>query len=119
MKAKPYTKKMLKAWRETVTAYERLIETGDARGWEHYGSANPCRLCKASTTYSTTARCTDCVLGDCMGTGRLARTLYRLRWAIVGGSKAGAQSTARARLAALKRVVNPKLKHRGQLESVR
>ena len=111
----PYTKKMLRAWRQTVAAYERLIETGDARKWR----STYCHLCVASRThYGYCVICASCILENCVAPGRLAKTMRELDEALEGGETSHIKRAARARLAAMKAVVNPKLKRRGQLENV-
>lgn len=128
---KKFSKKMIQAWRETVQAYEKLIETGDTSEWKSYGTI--CRLCKVARvdadvigTYNDS--CCFCILGD--ATKRNPARCYArpLEYTYDEMSELATEESnwndpgweikfvklAKTRLKQLRKYVDPKLKAAGQ-----
>lgn len=102
-KKREFPPEMHEACRQTVAAYERLIETGDGSAWRKYG--NFCALCCV-----TGDSCYTCVLGpqevQCIGGGEPQETFHGLMIAVStrnnnlpSTDKRRIQGVARARLA--------------------
>ncbi len=96
-----YSPAMLEAWRKTVEAYERLIESGNFDGWEHYGEY--CRLCDACDDCYD---CDECVLvrhdgGGC-SQGGMSKSIEELKNAIASCDPDRIVVAATVRLAALR-----------------